>query len=112
MAKLSKKLQKELERILYDLKRGQKYLMEKDVVLANRRENNTRPLGNAFRDCPMDPGTTLTITDKQVGSHIAGLHQGIYGLEQLLGIDSVAEETAALLAAQKAAEKPKPQYDW
>lgn len=83
---LNKLERQRLQGILVGFKKAQTYLNQDKVVVAHREplHPTLKPLGNAYRDCPMEPGYTLTVFDKHIGSYIAQLHMQIYELEEFL----------------------------
>lgn len=83
---LNKLERQRLEGILLGFQKAQTYLNQDNVVIAHRLpvHQTLKPLGNAYRDCPMEPGFTLSVFDKHIGSYIAQLHIQIYELQEFL----------------------------
>lgn len=84
MAKLTKKDQKRLTGILYDLKRGQAYIMRPDTHVCRecRRQNNAEPMTIEFSRKSDD--VVLQSMCKEIGSDLAILWTGIRDLQNFL----------------------------
>lgn len=76
-----------LERILTELKRGQAYIMDKEILVCRKQRyaSTTLHYQNA-------QGEICYSLDKEIGSELALLHSGILGLEKALRIEE-GEET-------------------
>lgn len=79
MAKLTRRQTQNLERILYHLQRADNYLSQPTLVVTKRCQAATTTLHFTRSD-----GQVLYEVNKEYGSDLTGLKQGIHDLEKFL----------------------------
>lgn len=86
MKNLTKPQRNRLHSILANLKAGQAYLRRPDTVIACKSAAipNVAPLGHEYHSCRLEPGFVLAPMDKEIGSHLAMLHQAIGELQEFV----------------------------
>lgn len=83
MAKLTAAQERNIETVLYHLKRANKYLLQENVFLGIHKDQATTTL-----DYTNITGKAVTAVDKEIGSDIAGLSMSIGYLENFMKFNS------------------------
>jgi len=86
--RLTKSDREQLRRVLYDIERAQKFLLSPRVIVATKSNMNdpytlTRP-ETRFAGEVVAEAVQASPINKEIGSDLAGLHQGINDLSQFL----------------------------
>lgn len=76
---MTKKQIQQLENIMIQLMRGQTYLMREDILVCGRKSYKSTTL-----DFTNDQGEVCTSFNKEIGSELALLHNGIRNLHNLI----------------------------